>query len=913
MTVPRRHAEEAPVPFSENLNHPHDELHDTLITFTRLELNVAMLEKRYPLKFRRVRLILLLGLVVQRCPFDCTLQADEPQTFHFRFNTDATSSVEQFRTHGVRRATLSPGALTGPLSLPNDSGGQFDGDTSIAYAGAGNADGFAENFTWEGFFLAPAGNTFLPETGIADRLLTQFAFDKGDWTRLAIGLVADAKGMPRLCVELEGFEGRSFGMGDRPVVTDRWQHFALVHEGTAAAARIRWYLDYELTGEIFLGGQLDQNTLRPPGQAPFAIGARLRKGQQVDRGFHGFIDEVRMVPRPLSVDEFLRTDAESLKRTVNTDAMIAQRRNAFWEDRHRWAREEAKRWAADIPVSWSIDHLFDDPGRPIDDAAFLRRLSLAVRGRIPDLHEVISFCADNGAGKRGQMIDQMLESSEWGDGWVSYWQDVLAENPSVVFPTLNNSGAFRQWIYESFRDNKSFDRFATELILMENPGSADPADDGPAGFALATGNDAPMAMRSNVIMKAFAAVDLTCARCHDSPVDEFLQKDLFQLAAYLNAGPLDIPESSVTAVGKTHEQGVITTSLVAGQTIQPKGLSPHWLNEVQHESSRRMIQPGTRGELAALITSPRHRRFSDVFVNRMWQRYYGTGLVEPVDHWNDSPTPSHPELLRHLSAEFVASGYNVKALARRIFSSQAWQQPRKPRQRMTAEQLIDSLFVAVGKDFQAETLGVHATDPGAVQLPQPHRAWQFAALPNERDRPALGMPVCQTIVDVMTTFGWNGSRQQPRSERELTTSALQPLMIFNGLLSQRITRLSEQSAITELCLQEMSVSTLVDRLFLTVLGRPPDEVERQTFAEVLRPGFEQRRTGEPARAAEPLTTFQPDWRKHLEAEQTRLMLAAQQRVSRGESPTARLTIDFRERVEDVVWALMNSPEFVVIP
>lgn len=145
---------------------------------------------------------------------------------------------------------------------------------------------------------------------------------------------------------------------------------------------------------------------------------------------------------------------------------------------------------------------------------------------------------------------------------------------------------------------------------------------------------------------------------------------------------------------------------------------------------------------------------------------------------------------------------------------------------MSAEQLVDSLFIAVGKDFQAETLGVHATDPGAVQLPKPQRAWQFAALPNERDRPSLGMPVNQTIVDVMTVFGWNGSRQQPRSEREQTTSALQPLLMFNGLMSQRVVRLSEQSAVTELCLKARSVEQLAEQLFLTVLGRRPDRAER---------------------------------------------------------------------------------------
>ena len=296
----------------------------------------------------------------------------------------------------------------------------------------------------------------------------------------------------------------------------------------------------------------------------------------------------------------------------------------------------------------------------------------------------------------------------------------------------------------------------------------------------------------------------------------------------------------------------------------------------------------------------------------MWKRLFGEGLIEPVDQWVDSPEPSHPELLRSLSADFVESGYDLKLLTGRILNSAAWQRPREG-QLMSAEQLVDSLFVAVGKDFQAETMGVHATDPGAVQLPKPRRAWQFAALPNERDRPSLGMPVNQTIVDVMTVFGWNGSRQQPRSQREQTTSALQPLILFNGLMSQRIVRLSEQSAITDLCLRKQSVQKLTERLFLAVLTRKPGRAERDGVVAILSPAFEERLTGEPARTFEPLSTFQPDWRKHLEPEQTRLMLAAQQRVAKGEPPTARLTDNFRERVEDVLWALINSPEFVVVP
>lgn len=862
---------------------------------------------------RRTEILLLVSFIALNVSLDRNTHADDVPGIHCRCETVDRSLEPGVRLVGVQSSDVAPGALVSPKSLSNDGSWQFDGSSAIAYAVPGSSEGFSENFTWEGFLLTPLSNTYQSETGIADRLVTQFAFDKGDWTRLAIGLVADGKGASRLCVELEGFDGRSFGQGDDIVLADRWHHFALVHEGTAAAARIRWYLDYQLSGELLLGGQSDQNTLRPPGSAPFAIGARLRIGQQVNRGFEGLMDEVRLIPQALKVDEFLRCDGAEFEQVVDTRRLTQHRESSYWDMRHQWAIEQSTKWRRERSGPSSIDAYIDEPAAKIDDAAFLRRLSLAVRGRIPTLTEVERFLEDDRTDKRARVIDQLVASPEWADGWVGYWQDVLAENPSVVFPTLNNSGAFRQWIYDSFRDNTPFDRFTTELILMKGSGANRPEYDGPAAFALATGNDVPMAMRAHVAMKAFAAVDLKCARCHDSPNDEFRQADLFLLAAYLKGDPLKVPATSVAAIGKANVPGAITTTLEPGQLIAPTDLTAHWLGDVAKAGSLMPIEAETRGQLAAVLASPRNPRFSDVIVNRVWKRLFGRGLVEPVDQWNSPPESSHSELLRLLSAEFVESGYDLKHLTRRIVNSDAWQARRSPRQRMTAEQLVDSLFVAVGKEFQAETLGVHATDPGAVQLPQPRRAWQFAALPNERDRPALGMPVNQTIVDVMQAFGWSGSRQQPRSIREETTSALQPLLIANGLMSQRIVRLSERSAITDLCLEVESVATLVNRLFLTVLSRSPDQDERAQFAALLTLGFQRRRTGKPARPFEPLGTFQPDWRKHLEAEQTSLMLASQQRVARGETPTARLTDEFRERVEDVLWALINSPEFVVVP
>ena len=74
-----------------------------------------------------------------------------------------------------------------------------------------------------------------------------------------------------------------------------------------------------------------------------------------------------------------------------------------------------------------------------------------------------SFQADASTEKRAKMIDRVIEKDGWADNWVGYWQDALAENPNLLKPNLNNTGPFRYWILDALRDNKSMDRFATEL------------------------------------------------------------------------------------------------------------------------------------------------------------------------------------------------------------------------------------------------------------------------------------------------------------------------------------------------------------------------------------------------------------------------------------------------------------------
>ncbi len=621
----------------------------------------------------------------------------------------------------------------------------------------------------------------------------------------------------------------------------------------------------------------------------------------------------------------------------------------YWALRHDLARQHVGGLKApDVPersedraalneVDRFINHKAAPAGRgplrpaaAIDDATFLRRLSLDTIGVIPSGEEVAAYFQAPRAERRQRAIERLLTDSRWADHWTSYWQDVLAENPGLLKPQLNNTGPFRWWIYESFVDNKPIDRFVTELVMME--GSR--LSGGPAGFAMATQNDSPMAAKGNIVAKASLGVEMQCARCHDAPYHPVKQKDTFGLAAMLARAPLKVPTTSTVPFKEGAREPLVKVTLKPGSTVQPIWpFEPLVDGEVPAEVLRQANDP--RERLAAILTSPTNERFAQVMVNRMWKRYLGRGLVEPVDDWTHAD-PSHPELLSWLGRQLMTHDYDLKHVARLIFSSHTYQrvveQPKTDddtnraelfatptRRRLSAEQMVDSLFLAVGKEFHSEELNL---DPDCrrpqadfLNLGQPRRAWQFVSLSNERDRPALALPVAQSIVDLLISFGWRESRQNPLTLREENPTVLQPLMLAHGVVGNRISRLSEDSRITELSLEDKPVNELVQAVYRQVLSRDAAADEEALFVELLSEGYADRRIVSPGstvqKAAQRRTTV--SWSNHLSPEATRIKLELERAARAGDPPTQRLQTDWRERMEDMLWALVNSPEFAFVP
>jgi hypothetical protein len=98
------------------------------------------------------------------------------------------------------------------------------------------------------------------------------------------------------------------------------------------------------------------------------------------------------------------------------------------------------------------------------------------------------------------------------------------------------------------------------------------------------------------------------------------------------------------------------------------------------------------------------------------------------------------------------------------------------------------------------------------------------------------------------------------------------------------------------------------------LSRPPTADEKQMMAAVLSEGYENRRTGSsPGIRPGPYKRDGVAWSNHLKPESSEIKIRFAKEVEKGDPPTTRLTTDWRERAEDAVWALVNSPEFVWIP
>ncbi len=284
--------------------------------------------------------------------------------------------------------------------------------------------------------------------------------------------------------------------------------------------------------------------------------------------------------------------------------------------------------------------------------------------------------------------------------------------------------------------------------------------------------------------------------------------------------------------------------------------------EVRHPLTKVVLEPKPLlGEVAKIeedsdprqalvdwMTAPDNPYFARVAVNRLWFELFGKGLVDPVDDIRATNPASNPELLDALADEFRKVGYDQKRMIKTIMSSYVYSLSSMPNETNAAD--IRNFSRHYRKRMRAEVLADALADVTGV--------------PDRFDGAAAGSRAMQLWTfrinsDLLDAFGRPDANQDPPCERTSDATMVQALHLMNaGQIQSKLS--NDTGRITQLASGSMPLDQVVEELYLACYSRRPTPAELQALLE---------------------TTAQPN--------------------------PAR-----RQWIEDVLWSLINSPEFLYL-
>jgi hypothetical protein len=478
-----------------------------------------------------------------------------------------------------------------------------------------------------------------------------------------------------------------------------------------------------------------------------------------------------------------------------------------------------------------------EPSPLASDEMFARRAFLDAAGVLPTAEEVENFLADKSPNKRAKLIDYILNKEEYVDYWAYKWSDLMLVSSRKLGAVGMQS--FYNWIRDSVKENKTWDKFATEILTS----SGSTRQNGALNYFVL--HKDPIDLTENVT-QAFLGQRLTCARCHNHPLEKWTQKQYYQMANLFSRVGL----KNGNAMGET-----VVFARTSGDVNHPRLLKP--LNPTPLDGDEMSLDSteDRRAHFAKWLTSPKNQFFARNLVNRVWGSIMGRGLTDPIDDVRATNPASNADLFDALVADFTKD-FDVKRLIRTIMNSSTYQLSSDPNasnqsdgkyyshyilKRLPAEVLLDAMSQVTGvpSGFDGYAMGTRA-----MQLPDVQIKSEFLNV--------FGRPK-RVICDA--------------GERSSDPSIAQALHVINGETLNR--KLMNPTGAVNLFLKlGVSDARMIEQVYLSAFSRFPSEAEKQRAVELLRAS----------------------------------------RLEKG-TPEAMLQAR-RQGAEDLLWALLTSKEFL---
>ncbi|MCS7025571.1 MAG: DUF1553 domain-containing protein [Bryobacteraceae bacterium] len=478
------------------------------------------------------------------------------------------------------------------------------------------------------------------------------------------------------------------------------------------------------------------------------------------------------------------------------------------------------------------------PSATASDSTFIRRAFLDAAGILPTTEEVEQFLAEKSPDKRSKLIDKLLEREEYVDYWAYKWSDLLLVSSRRLRP--NAMWSFYNWIRDSVKTNKPWDEFARDIFTA----SGNTRQHGALNYFVL--HKDPIDLTENVT-QAFLGQRLTCARCHNHPLEKWTQVQYYKMAnlfARIGIKNGSEPGESVVFAKTT------------GEVNHPRLLRPLPPTPLDGVPMPLESTEDRRQHFAKWLTSPQNPYFARAIVNRVWANFMGRGLVDPVDDVREANAASNEELFAALVKDFVDHRFDIKHLVRTIMNSAVYQLASEANSTNGHDNLYYSKYIV--KRLPAEVILDAMSQVTGVPTP-------FSGYP--LGTRALQLPDSQVASQFLTAFGRPNRIICDASERSSDPSIAQALHVINGdTLNQKLS--ASDGTIALFLKLGLSDARILEHIFLAAYSRYPTEAEKQSALAALEKARQLKGSAEAQREAR------------------------------------------RQALEDLLWAVLTSKEFL---
>ncbi|MCA8991449.1 MAG: DUF1553 domain-containing protein [Planctomycetaceae bacterium] len=355
------------------------------------------------------------------------------------------------------------------------------------------------------------------------------------------------------------------------------------------------------------------------------------------------------------------------------------------------------------------------------------------------------------------------------------------------------------------------------------------------------------------VAQLFLGVRLQCAQCHHHPFERWSQDDYYSLSAFFSR----VGRKPTATRGEDlifHQRGVAEAKNVkSGQMLRPAALGDD-IGEIPADEDPRL-------RLVDWMSKPENPFFAKAVVNRYWKHFFGRGLIEPEDDIRDSNPPTNPELLAALEKHFIESGFDLKELVRFITTSNAYQLSSRPNDANLADNQNFSRFYP--RRMQAEVLLDSIDDLTGTRT-------TFANLPSGTRAIALPDNSYNKASEFLRVFGRPDNSSVCECERVQTSSLAQSLHLINSSEVKNKLAAGSGRAAT-LAKSEAPLEQRVDEIYLMAFARYPNPSEQLAAVTYL-----------------------------------------QEPVEKSDGTTLPEDQALKQNLQDLIWALANTKEFLFI-